>query len=172
MAAQRHILLADGCGAFRHMVGEILKGAGLSNVTDVGSYKEALSVLRAYKVDLLIIAAEIDGSSGLDQINLIRAGKAGCKKALPVIVLASPSDSNDVAHGLHERAMSAGASACMFAPLSMKALIPVVFSALGERIETKKHSGKMLFARPGFSRFLMKKLNVMGRMLVSVPQEG
>jgi CheY-like chemotaxis protein len=161
MMLQRHILLADGIDSLRGMTREILRASGYASVTEAKTSKEALSVLRACEIDLLIIASRIEGLSVFEAIGLIRAGKAGCKKKLPVIVLGSPSHDAGAFDVIAEaQAIHAGASAHVPMPLSMKKLFPVVHAALYPPV--KKHGHKMIVNRPGFSRFLMRKLSLKG----------
>ncbi|KIM00464.1 hypothetical protein CCC_02545 [Paramagnetospirillum magnetotacticum MS-1] len=73
------------------------------------------------EIELLIVASEIEGQSTLDVINLIRAGKARCKKKLPIVVLGSPSHD---AEAFEAQPIYSGASAYVAMPLSMKKVTP------------------------------------------------
>ena len=155
MTTQRHILVVEGCSALRHLVCEVLTMGGLTKFTQVGTHKEALSVLRACKVDLLIIAHRIDGISCLDPIGLIRAGEAGCKKKLPIIVLGSSTANEGMADSW---ALHAGTTTFVALPFHMRTLLPPVFNAL--RGAQEKSKQKMTLA--GLARLLMVKT---GRIL-------
>jgi DNA-binding response OmpR family regulator len=167
MMMQQQILLADGSGSMRGLIHAIMRASGYAGVTEAVNFKEALSVLRACEIELLIVASEIEGQSTLDVINLIRAGKAGCKKKLPIIVLGSPFHD---AEAFEAQAIHAGASAYVAMPLSIKKVFPVVHAALHPQV--KKNAHKMIVSRPGFSRFLMKKLSLKGWGLDTAPELG
>ena len=155
MTTQRHILVVEGCNALRRLVCEVLTMGGLTKFTLVGTHKEALSVLRACKVDLLIIAHQIDGITCLDPIGLIRAGEAGCKKKLPIIVLGSPTANEDRADSWD---LHASATTFVALPFHMRTLLPPVFDAL--RGVPEKSERKVTLA--GLARLLMVKT---GRIL-------
>ena len=155
MTMQRHILVVEGCNALRRLVCEVLTVGGLTKFTQVGTHKEALSALRACKVDLLIIAHQIDGDSCLDAIGLIRAGEAGCKKKLPIIVLGSPMANED---GADSWTLHASATTFVALPLHMRTLLPPVFDALRGAPERSERNVTLA----GLARLLMAKT---GRIL-------
>jgi DNA-binding response OmpR family regulator len=155
MTTQRHILVVEGCSALRRLVCEVLTVGGLTKFTQVGTHKEALSVLRACKVDLLIIAHRINGISRLDPIGLIRAGDAGCKKKLPIIVLGSPTANED---GADSWALVASTTTFVALPFHMRTLLPPVFDALRGAAERSERNVTLA----GLARLLMVKT---GRIL-------
>ncbi|HIJ61153.1 MAG TPA: response regulator [Rhodospirillaceae bacterium] len=130
-AKAKHIVVADGSAPYRSLI-KVAFGSegGWYNITEAEHYRAALSLLRAYKVHLLILADEIDGVSGIDVVHQIRSGQAGCKPDIPIIVLTDPKGIASLGAALHDEAMAAGATACVSKPLSIKQLAPPIFSVL------------------------------------------
>lgn len=133
MPKAKHILIADGCALNRGLVRLVLGAEGLHRITEVEHYKEALSVLRAYKVHLLIMAQQINGVSGIDHIRQIRGGRAGGKVNIPIVVLLDEVAGDSRCRHPALRAMRAGATACVAKPFSIKLLHPVIYGILSKK---------------------------------------
>ena len=130
MPKAKHIVIADGCGLTRGLISLVLGAEGVHKVTETAHDYEVLSVLRAYKVHLLILAQEINGVAGVDLVRQVRSGQCGCRPNIPIVVLGGPSGTDDRRGCLLEKAMAAGATAYVSKPFSIRKLHPVIFRAL------------------------------------------
>lgn len=130
MPKAKHIVIADGCKVTRSLVRLVLGADGLHQVTETAHDSEVLSVLRAYKVHLLILAQQISGVSAADLVRQIRSGRAGCRPNTPIVVLNDPPATDIRGLNMVEEVMAAGATACISKPFSIRKLHPVIFRAL------------------------------------------
>ncbi|OAN50804.1 hypothetical protein A6A04_17025 [Paramagnetospirillum marisnigri] len=156
MSKIKHIVIEEKSRPLRHLIGMILNYPGHHQITEVENHKEALSVLRAYKPNLLIVEYESDGVSGLDHVREIRNGKAGCKRNIPIIVLTDPKKDEWMEAYMAGQVIEAGATARVSKPLSLRKLFPVAVRAMEQAHE--EHVPKLHIVAPfGFSRFMEEK---------------
>lgn len=133
MPKARHIVIADGCEMNRHLIKLALGAEGFHRLTETAHYPDALSVLRAYKTHLLILAQKIGGFSASEVIRQIRQGQSGCKTNIPIIVLADLLAEGGPWDHLSERGEAAGKTVFVAKPFSIRKLHPVMMDLLAGR---------------------------------------
>ncbi|MBF0323758.1 MAG: response regulator [Alphaproteobacteria bacterium] len=157
MSKIKHIVIEEASKPLRHLIVMALNYPGHHQITEVENHTEALSVLRAYKPNLLIIEYESNGVSGLDHVRQIRNGKAGCKRNIPIIVLTDPKKEEWMEAYMASQVMEAGANACVSKPLSIRKLFPVAVHVMKQAHEERV--AKLHIVAPfGFSRFMEEKV--------------
>ena len=87
MAKTRHIVLADSSPIWRRLIRVALNSAGFYKITEVASCDAALDVLRADKVELLLLDHKVSGARGLDQIRQFCTGGARRRREIPIVLL-------------------------------------------------------------------------------------
>ena len=140
MPKAKHIVIVDGCEMNRSLIKLVLGAEGFHRLTETSHYPEVLSVLRAYKTHLLILAQEINGLSTSDLVRQIRQGLTGGKPNIPIIVLADPLAAGGPGDHLSERCDAAGRTVFVAKPISIKKLHPVIMDLLTGRKEPGERS--------------------------------
>lgn len=102
----------------RAIVLNILRGAAISRVRVAESAAEALEVLRASRVDVVLVEWEAAGIDALVFAKAVRTGRAGPDQSMPIVVVTSNSALADV-----EAARLAGITEYALKPLSAAALL-------------------------------------------------
>ncbi|CAA7622123.1 PleD family two-component system response regulator [Magnetospirillum sp. SS-4] len=163
MSKIQHIVIEEASEPLRRLIAMTLNYPGHHQITEVENHKEALSILRAYKPNLLIMEYESNGVSGLDHVREIRNGKAGCKRNIPIIVLTDPKKDKWMEAYMVSQVMEAGATACVSKPLSIRKLFPVAVHAMKKAHEER--IAKLHIVAPlGFSSYMEKKLPQLMRL--------
>ena len=130
MLNSKHVVVTQGSPLFRRLTKLILASACIHATTETEDYDDALCVLRARPVDLLILEHKVNGACALDCVRRIRDDDSGPNQKVPIIILTEPD--NDAAQRPFsiDQAMGAGTTACVSKPLSIRKLIPAVVDAL------------------------------------------
>lgn len=120
---KKKVLTVDDSRTMREMVAFTLKGAGYE-VVEAGDGQQALSVLAANKVDLIIADLNMPIMDGLTLIRRVRSSPA--HRTLPILMLTTESDERKKAEG-----RSAGATGWIVKPFNPEKLISVVQKVCG-----------------------------------------
>jgi DNA-binding response OmpR family regulator len=91
------VLVVDDEEAILELVELHLRKEGLGVYT-AGSGEEALQVLRAHQVDLVVLDLMLPGINGLEVCRRMKASEAGAR--IPVLMLSARSDETDIVVGL------------------------------------------------------------------------
>lgn len=89
------ILVVEDARIMRHLMGRYLRQSGFSNVLEATNGVEALEVLRARPVDLVILDIIMPEMDGYETLAAIRADEG--LRRLPVIMITSVDDIESVA---------------------------------------------------------------------------
>jgi two-component system chemotaxis response regulator CheY len=89
-----HVLIADDQRFILSLMFHMLKEIGIKseNIHQATNGDEAVKILRALPVDLVICDINMGPGSGLHLLKRIRTGEIGVKSSLPFIVLTAHSD--------------------------------------------------------------------------------
>ncbi len=109
------ILICDENREERKILADSLRKQGFRTPDETGSGDEALSRMREYNYDVVIVDLWI---SGIDGIGIIRAAENYVKGALPSFILMSPVNKQSI---LME-ATNAGADLCLLKPFDINSL--------------------------------------------------
>ncbi|HEY0838253.1 MAG TPA: response regulator [Azospirillum sp.] len=120
---KKKVLSVDDSRTMRDMVTFTLKGAGY-DVLEAGDGQQALTVIAANKVDLVITDLNMPVMDGLTLIRRLRAAPA--HRTLPILMLTTESDEKKKAEG-----RSAGATGWIVKPFNPEKLISVVQKVCG-----------------------------------------
>ena len=130
MSHAKHIIVAEAQPIFRRLTEIILWPAKIHKITEADNYDETLALLRAGKVDLLILDYEINGVCGTPYIRRIRDDRANRNRHVPIITLYDAQNDEWMESYVMGQALNAGATACVSKPLSIKKLFPIIANAL------------------------------------------
>ncbi|WP_211112234.1 response regulator [Azospirillum soli] len=122
-SVKKKVLTVDDSRTMRDMVAFTLKGAGYE-VVEAGDGQQALSVIAANKVDLVITDLNMPVMDGLTLIRRLRATPA--HKTLPILMLTTEADEKKKAEG-----RSVGATGWIVKPFNPEKLISVVQKVCG-----------------------------------------
>lgn len=120
---KKKVLTVDDSRTMRDMVTFTLKGAGY-DVLEAGDGQQALTVIAANKVDLVITDLNMPVMDGLTLIKRLRA--APTHRTLPILMLTTESDEKKKAEG-----RTAGATGWIVKPFNPEKLISVVQKVCG-----------------------------------------
>ncbi|HYH18002.1 MAG TPA: response regulator [Azospirillum sp.] len=120
---KKKVLTVDDSRTMRDMVTFTLKGAGY-DVLEAGDGQQALTVIAANKVDLIITDLNMPVMDGLTLIRRLRA--APTHRTLPILMLTTESDEKKKAEG-----RTAGATGWIVKPFNPEKLISVVQKVCG-----------------------------------------
>lgn len=120
---KKKVLSVDDSRTMRDMVSFTLKGAGYE-VVEAGDGQQALSVLAANKVDLIITDLNMPVMDGLTLIRRVRSSAA--HRTLPILMLTTESDERKKTEG-----RTAGATGWIVKPFNPEKLISVVKKVCG-----------------------------------------
>jgi len=120
---KKKVLTVDDSRTMRDMVTFTLKGAGY-DVLEAGDGQQALTVIAANKVDLVITDLNMPVMDGLTLIKRLRAAPA--HRTLPILMLTTESDEKKKAEG-----RTAGATGWIVKPFNPEKLISVVQKVCG-----------------------------------------
>ncbi|WP_319802020.1 response regulator [Azospirillum fermentarium] len=120
---KKKVLSVDDSRTMRDMVSFTLKGAGYE-VVEAGDGQQALSVLAANKVDLIITDLNMPVMDGLTLIRRVRSSPA--HRTLPILMLTTESDERKKTEG-----RTAGATGWIVKPFNPEKLISVVKKVCG-----------------------------------------
>jgi signal transduction histidine kinase/integral membrane sensor domain MASE1/CheY-like chemotaxis protein/putative methionine-R-sulfoxide reductase with GAF domain len=112
-----HVLVVDDQSDAREVVGLVLRERG-AEVHLAGSVAEALAVLHAQTIDVLVSDLAMPGADGYD---LIRAVRAERERPIRAVALTAYTD-----HEVRERAMAAGYAAHATKPLNPDDLVELI----------------------------------------------
>ena len=115
---KKKVLTVDDSRTMRDMVAFTLKGAGYE-VVEAGDGQQALSVVAANKVDLVITDLNMPVMDGLTLIRRLRATPA--HRTLPILMLTTEADEKKKAEG-----RTAGATGWIVKPFSPDKLLQIV----------------------------------------------
>lgn len=120
---KKKVLTVDDSRTMRDMVSFTLKGAGY-DVVEAGDGQQALTVIAANKVDLVITDLNMPVMDGLTLIRRLRATPA--HRTLPILMLTTESDEKKKTEG-----RTAGATGWIVKPFNPEKLISVVQKVCG-----------------------------------------
>jgi two-component system chemotaxis response regulator CheY len=120
---KKKVLTVDDSRTMRDMVTFTLKGAGY-DVLEAADGQQALTVIAANKVDLVITDLNMPVMDGLTLIKRLRAAPA--HRTLPILMLTTESDEKKKAEG-----RTAGATGWIVKPFNPEKLISVVQKVCG-----------------------------------------
>lgn len=120
---KKKVLTVDDSRTMRDMVSFTLKGAGY-DVVEAGDGQQALTLIGANKVDLVITDLNMPVMDGLTLIRRLRAAPA--HRTLPILMLTTEADETKKAEG-----RSAGATGWIVKPFNPDKLISVVQKVCG-----------------------------------------
>ncbi len=120
---KKKVLTVDDSRTMRDMVTFTLKGAGYE-VVEAADGQQALTVIAAHKVDLVITDLNMPVMDGLTLIRRLRAAPA--HRTLPILMLTTESDESKKSEG-----RSAGATGWIVKPFNPDKLISVVQKVCG-----------------------------------------
>ncbi len=133
------VLVADECPLSRAATKAILGLAEIAHVLEVEDCGTAAHHLAHQGCDLLIVDFELGGAYSVDLVRHIRAGRAGCRPDLPVVVLGGTFDESWLDAYVESQILHAGATACVVRPLTVRKLLPTVINALTHRLRDVAH---------------------------------
>ncbi|MFC5315872.1 response regulator [Azospirillum rugosum] len=122
-SVKKKVLTVDDSRTMRDMVAFTLKGAGY-DVVEAGDGQQALTLIGANKVDLVITDLNMPVMDGLTLIRRLRATPA--HRTLPILMLTTEADESKKAEG-----RSAGATGWIVKPFNPDKLISVVQKVCG-----------------------------------------
>lgn len=120
---KKKVLTVDDSRTMRDMVSFTLKGAGY-DVVEAADGQQALTVIGANKVDLVITDLNMPVMDGLTLIRRLRATPT--HRTLPILMLTTEADETKKAEG-----RSAGATGWIVKPFNPDKLISVVQKVCG-----------------------------------------
>jgi two-component system chemotaxis response regulator CheY len=120
------VLVVDDSATTRSLVAAYLAGWRDIEVLEAGSGFEALRVLPARAVDLIVTDINMPDINGLELISFVRANPN--YRRIPVIIISTEHSAED-----RKRGLELGASDYLVKPFSAEALRGAVGAALGGR---------------------------------------
>lgn len=115
MSMDIKILVADDMETMRASVCALLQHFGYANVAEARDGYQALDIIRADKVDLLITDLDMPNMDGITLLRAIRSDDA--LKTLPVIFLTADAEKSTIVN-----AMQSGADDYLLKPFAMDVL--------------------------------------------------
>jgi two-component system chemotaxis response regulator CheY len=98
---QLAVLVLDDNANTRTLIGEVLRGLGVTRVYRAAGCAMALSILKAHAIDIILTDIEIDGEDGLAFVRRLRESPEADLANTPIIIVSS--------HATEARVMEAGA---------------------------------------------------------------
>lgn len=131
MVKPKHIVVLEDKPVLRRLTEVALESAGNYKITQTESYEDAVTALRIYNADLLVIQHGLDGCRAPEMIRQIRGGEIGGNRNIPIIVLTDPARIVDhLGSSDADLLGSVQGTAVVSEPLSIRKLIPAVLRAL------------------------------------------
>lgn len=118
-------LIVDDHPFMRQLLGEMVRAAGLRQPVTADNGEQAIALLRAMEIDLLLIDLEMPAMSGLEVARWVRSSPQSRWRALPIIMVTAHTDQSHV-----ERARDAGVTEVVTKPVSPQTLLSRLASAI------------------------------------------
>lgn len=118
-------LIVDDHPFMRQLLGDMVRAAGLRQPVTADNGEQAIDVLMATEIDLLLIDLEMPGMSGLEVARWVRSSPQSRWRALPIIMVTAHTDRPHV-----ERARDAGVTEVVTKPISPQTLLSRLASAI------------------------------------------
>lgn len=100
------VLVVDDIRAMRLVIRSLLRSCGVEHITEAGDGGEALDVLRARPIDLVISDLFMKPVNGLQMMNTLRKPKSSLNPTVPVLMISGnmdgPSVTAAIAAGVNE----------------------------------------------------------------------
>lgn len=120
-----HVLVVDDSGQMRLLVRSLLRAGGLTNASEAETAIQALDMMRARPVDLIIVDWMMRPMDGLSFTRMIRRDSASPNPYVPILMLTAHTEASRVA-----AARDAGVTGFIKKPISTRLLFDRVASAL------------------------------------------
>jgi CheY-like chemotaxis protein len=112
------ILLVDDNHHMRALLTEILRAIGARDIHEAGDGAEALQVLRAYPIDIVMTDLAMQPLDGIDFVRLVRNSPDSPNPMIPVIMITGHSTANRV-----YEARDAGVNTLLSKPITARGVI-------------------------------------------------
>lgn len=133
------VLVVDQEPHMRKLIRTFLRSLGIEKMLEAANAEEALTVLRARDVDLLLSECMLKPDDGFSLVRQIRAGAEGINDELPIIMMSGQTSKKQIID-----ARNIGANEFVAKPLSAKVLRQRI-EAIVERprpfVRTRKYTG-------------------------------
>ncbi len=126
--AARRLLIVDDNSQMRFLVRALLQAMGAGRCQEAGSAEEALHLIGAGAVDLLIADLVMGQMSGVDLAREVRRRENTVNRCMAIIIMTGHADRDRVA-----QARDAGAHSVLAKPISAQSLALHVTRAMNDR---------------------------------------
>jgi two-component system, chemotaxis family, chemotaxis protein CheY len=109
------VLIVDDHQPMRRVMRDILRELGIRDVEEAANGVDALNILQATSVDLIITDYMMEPMTGMDILRDVRLGKTRCDRFLPILVVSAYTEVRDIL-----MARDAGATEYLAKPFSAK----------------------------------------------------
>ncbi|MFT5218315.1 MAG: two-component system chemotaxis response regulator CheY [Planctomycetota bacterium] len=106
-----NILIVDDFSTMRHMIGNMLREIGFSNISEAESGEEALPILRLDKFDFIVTDWNMPGMCGFTFMNKLKGDESLCR--IPVLMVTAEDDAEQI-----NRATDAGVDGYVVKPFN------------------------------------------------------
>lgn len=120
-----HVLMVDDNGPMRQLIRALARAGGIVNFSEAETAAEALEILRAAPVDLVIVDWKMRPMDGLSFTRLIRWGNESPNPYVPILMLTAHTEVSRVA-----AARDAGVTGFLKKPISTQLLFDRIGNAL------------------------------------------
>ncbi|MBC7770842.1 MAG: response regulator [Phycisphaerales bacterium] len=120
-----HLLVVDDNKQMRHVLRCLLRAGGIVKVTEAESAEQALGVMRASPIDLVLLDWKMAPIDGLSFARAVRWNSASPNPYIPILMLTAHTETSRV-----EAARDAGVSGFVKKPISTRLLFDRIAFAL------------------------------------------
>lgn len=120
-----HVLVVDDTAQMRFLVRCLLRAGGISRVTEAETGAQAINVMRAGRIDLIIVDWKMAPVDGLAFTTTVRRSPDSPNPFVPILMLTAHTEASRVA-----AARDAGVSGFIKKPISARLLFDRISSAL------------------------------------------
>ena len=125
-----HVLMVDDNGPMRQLIRALARAGGVVNFSEAETASEALEILRATPVDLVMVDWKMRPTDGLSFTRMIRWNSDSPNPYVPILMLTAHTDVSRVA-----AARDAGVTGFLKKPISTQLL----FDRIGNALTDTRH---------------------------------
>jgi len=120
-----HVLMVDDNGPMRQLIRALARAGGIVNFSEAETAADALEILRATPIDLLIVDWKMRPMDGLSFTRIIRWNSDSPNPYVPILMLTAHTEASRVA-----AARDAGVTGFLKKPISTRLLFDRIGNAL------------------------------------------
>ncbi len=120
-----HLLVVDDNAQMRHLLKALLRAGGIHRVSEAETAPDALAIMRAHPIDLVLLDWKMAPIDGLAFARMVRWDSRSPNPYIPILMLTAHTEASRV-----EAARDAGVTGFVKKPISARLLFERLTSAL------------------------------------------